>query len=65
MTLDEAREHIGHGVIYRPYAPELDAVEQGEITSVSDSYVFVRYKGDQHAKATAPALLTLLAGDPR
>lgn len=65
MTLDEAREHVGHGVVYRPYARELDSVEQGEITGVSESYVFVRYKGDQHSKATAPARLALLAGDPR
>ena len=65
MTLDQAREHVGHGVVYRPYARELDSIEQGEITSVSQQYVFVRYKGDQHAKATDPAALTLLAGDPR
>lgn len=65
MTLDQAREHTGHGVVYRPYARELDGVEQGEITSVGQQYVFVRYAGDQHSKATAPEALTLLAGDPR
>lgn len=60
MTLDEARDHIGAGVIYEPYpgAPK----EDGAITSVNDTFVFVRYVGDRASKATAPELLTLLRG---
>lgn len=61
MTLDEAREHIGHGVIYRPYIGGLARAEEGTITSVNDSYVFVRYAGDVGSKATSPEDLTLLA----
>lgn len=57
MTLDEARHHIGDDVVYTTgYAPP----EEGVITSVSTSLVFVRYKGDPHAKGTNPADLTLL-----
>ena len=61
MTLDEARANIGHAVIYHPYAPELDPVEEGAITSVNDRFVFVRYGSDKGSKATSPELLTLLA----
>jgi hypothetical protein len=49
MTLDEARDRIGAGVVYRPY-PSASA-EDGDITSVNDSYVFVRFVGDRQAKA--------------
>lgn len=58
MTLDEARGHIGDGVVYDPGRGD---VEDGTITSVSDTYVFVRYRGDTASKATPPANLTLLA----
>lgn len=58
MTIDEAREHIDDGVVYsNGYAPP----ENGVITSVSASLVFVRYTGTPHAKGTDPADLTLLA----
>jgi hypothetical protein len=60
MTLEEAREHVGHGVVYRSGT---DLAEDGVITGV-DALVFVRYKGDRHAKATYPGDLTLLAGSP-
>lgn len=58
MTLDEARAHIGAGVVYhsghgRP--------EDGEIVRVSDLYVFVLFVGDRTSKATPPGALTLLA----
>lgn len=57
MTTEEAREHIGAGVTYKNrYGP----YEEGVITSVSDSYVFVRY-GGHVSKATNPADLELLA----
>jgi hypothetical protein len=61
MTLEEARAHTGRAVIYHPYAPDLDPVEEGVITSVNDRYVFVRYGSDKGSKATAPELLTLAA----
>jgi hypothetical protein len=59
MTLEEAREHVGRDVTYHPYAPELDPVEQGVITSVNHRFAFVRYAGDTASKATSPELLTL------
>jgi hypothetical protein len=60
MTIDEAREHTGDGVVYsNGYAPP----EAGVIASVSASLVFVRYTGALHAKGTDPADLTLLAGE--
>jgi hypothetical protein len=58
MTLDEAREHIGHGVLYQPSGGF--AAEQGVITSVNNRWVFVRY-GIDGSRATDPALLSLLA----
>lgn len=58
MTLNEARNHIGDGVVY---APSHGRREDGVITGVSDRYAFVRYAGDGHSKATDPADLTLLA----
>lgn len=58
MTTEEARAHIGAGVTYKNrYGP----YEEGVITSVSDSYVFVRYGSDVASKATYPADLELLA----
>jgi hypothetical protein len=64
MTLDEARQHIGDGVVYRSGD---GAAEDGVITSVSDRYVFVRYACPCHggSKATSSAALTLLAEDAR
>ena len=62
MTLDEARSHIGDGVVYSSgYAPP----EDGVITGVSASLVFVRYEGSLHAQGTDPDDLTLLAGTGR
>jgi len=58
MTLDEARVHVGAGVVYNPGH---GAREDGEIVAVSDLYVFVRYTGDRTPKATPPGALTLLA----
>jgi hypothetical protein len=64
VTLTEAREHIGAGVVYRPLpnAP-WSPTEDGTITSVNERWVFVRYAGDTNSKATDPAHLTFLAGD--
>lgn len=58
MTLDEAREGIGLLVVYRrPHC----AVEQGVITSVNDTYVFVRYGAQVGSAATDPADLQFLS----
>lgn len=58
MTIEEARGHIGDGVVYLSGSGR---AEDGVITSVSDRFAFVRYAGDQHSKATDPADLDLLA----
>lgn len=56
MTLDEAREHIGNKVVYRAAHIPTDAFgEEGVITSVNSSMVFVRYGADAHSKATYPS----------
>jgi hypothetical protein len=62
VTLDEARDHIGRGVVYTPAAGD---PEDGVITGVSSTTVFVRYAGDHAAKGTDPADLTLLSTTPR
>ena len=67
MTLDEARERIGKRVIYWPHGllkrsdsgMPTTVAETGTIGAVNDSYVFVVYDGDTHAKATKPEDLTL------
>lgn len=56
MTIDEARSHIGDGVVYLPTGKD------GVITSVNDNWVFVRYATVGTSQATDPTLLTLLAG---
>jgi hypothetical protein len=43
-------EDIGRGVLYTPYPGA--KTEDGIITSLNDEYVFVRYAGDVHSKAT-------------
>lgn len=58
MTLDEARDHIGEGVVYTPAEGD---PEDGVIVGASSTTVFVRYKGDLAAKGTNPADLTLLS----
>jgi hypothetical protein len=59
VTIDEAREHTGHGVVY---SNGFDEPEEGVITGVSATSVFVLYRGGMHAKGTRPGDLTLLAG---
>lgn len=53
VTLENARQNIGRNVIYYPYenCPKSE-IEYGVITSVNDSFVFVRYTRDIHSKAT-------------
>jgi len=62
MTLEQAREHVGHGVVYQ--RPGRRYWEQGMITSVNDHYVFVRYGSQAGSAATYPEDLELMAPDP-
>ena len=62
MTIDEARNHIGHAVTYRPRGNPDARAEDGVITAVGHLYVFVRYGAARTSQATNPADLTLLAG---
>jgi hypothetical protein len=57
MTIDEARNHVGELVIYRPKWDTF--TEEGVITSVNDSFIFVRYSESQTSQATYPDDLTL------
>lgn len=59
ITLQQADEAIGAGVVYRPFAGA--PAEDGEIVRVSDSMVFVLYVGDRTPKATRPEDLEFLA----
>lgn len=59
MTLDEARENVGAGVVYRPAH---GAAEDGAIVGVNEQYVFVQYVGDRAPKATRSEDLQLLGG---
>jgi hypothetical protein len=58
MTLDEARDHIGDKVVYRP---TVGALEDGVITSVSSLMAFVRYGDEGTPQATRPGDLELMA----
>lgn len=62
MTLDEAREHVGHAVAYNPAGGE---PEHGTITAASTVYVFVQYPGERGTRATYPGDLTLIAAAER
>jgi len=57
MTLKEARDSVGRCVAY---TTSHGATELGRITSVGTKFVFVRYEGDIHSKATAPENLSLV-----
>lgn len=64
MTLDEARDGIGRLVVYGGNGNTMR--EEGVITSVNNSYVFVRYTGDMGSKATAAeALQFSIEGEKR
>lgn len=45
----------GDHVTYRPHSGA--PAETGDVTSVNDRYVFVRFDGDTHAKACAASVL--------
>ena len=64
MTIDEARAHIGHGVMYRPFVhrPWSGPAERGVIADVGRVWVFVRYgTPGSTPQATSPADLELLS----
>lgn len=61
MTLDEARSHVGRPVVYRAPRSMHRLPGHGVITSVNDTYVFVRYGTDSGSQATRPEDLELLA----
>ena len=56
MTIEQAKESIGASVKYipAPYSDTIVPSDFGIITSVNDSFVFVRYDKDIHSKATKP-----------
>ncbi len=58
MTLDEARARIGSVVIYENWNGKR---EQGVITSVNDTYVFVCYGANVGSQATGPDCLEFLS----
>ena len=57
ITIEQARVNIGRGVVYRRPGCK---PEQGVITSVSVTLVFVRYAGNMHSRGTYPADLEWL-----
>lgn len=60
MTIQQAKENIGHRVTYKSFEGcSNDQIEFGVITSVNEKYVFVRYGSEIHSKATGPDQLTL------
>lgn len=52
MTLKEAREHIGSAVIYLKAKDNSERI--GYITSVNDTYVFVRFNYTSTSHAVRP-----------
>lgn len=52
-------ERVGQKVVYRAGTSEM---EEGVITSVNSSYVFVRYGSNYGSKATNPEDLELIWG---
>lgn len=59
MTLEEARVNVGRTVVYWPIPTEPPSLEVGVITSVNDTFVFVRYGADVGSKAAMPDDLQL------
>ena len=56
MTLEQAAKAIGRKVVYRP---TVGKPESGVITSVNDTFVFVRYDRYVTSAATRPEDLEL------
>jgi len=62
MTIEQAKKCIGRAVCYTDPNWEGHTGEYGEITSVNDVFVFVRYGMEINSKATNPAHLKLAVG---
>ena len=61
ISPQDARDSIGRKVVYRPH--EAAPPEEGVIVRADgDSWVFVRYGTDQHAKATHHCHLEFIGG---
>lgn len=56
MIIDEARKAVGKRVVY---TTDHGTQEFGEVTSIREPWVFVRYDGDLGSKATRPRMLEL------
>ena len=56
MSIEDAKANVGSGVIRRT-----GILQHGIITSVNNTYVFVRYEGNNHSKATNPSELEFLS----
>jgi len=62
VTLDEAHDHIGDGVVYRRPGSPVSQAEDGLIVRVGERFVFVCYgTPGSTPRATDPADLELLA----
>jgi hypothetical protein len=59
MTLAQAAASIGRTVVYLPSNFPKGHLESGVITSVNDTYVFVRYGTNQTSSGTRPEHLEL------
>lgn len=59
MQAKDFEQHIGKKVTYN----NSGFVETGVITSVNNTYVFVRYGSDEYSKATHPDLLELYSSE--
>ena len=59
MTLEEAGTFIGRTVLYLPALRLEGRKSTGVITSVDDSFVYVRYGGSKYSAATRPEDLEL------
>lgn len=58
VTLADAAENIGRGVVY---CPRNGPREDGTIVRVTDFHIFVQYVGDRTPKATSPEDLEWLS----
>ncbi len=62
MTLTEARDRVGQKVVYRaPHVGHHQPGEEGVITSVGDTWVYVRYGASTTSKATHPEMLAAVS----
>lgn len=63
LTLASAEQHVGRLVVYRaPHVPDHEPGEEGVITSVGTTYVFVRFGKATNGVACDPETLTLAVG---